>query len=146
MGVALFIVAERPVEGLDMFVDGKALAHCRPAGARDRGGRQSQRHLDALARDAVVRPLMDFFSASPDDIHMLLGDEDEAPEEIEMPPEQWFTASEGLATVRGLRAHLTAHPDSAEEVDRLIEDLRQFEEVLSRLDAEGVRWHLSVDV
>jgi hypothetical protein len=146
MGVALFIVPERPVEGLDTFVDGKALAHCRPAGAKDRGGRQAESHLEALAREAGVQSLMEFFSASPDDVRALLGEEDEEPQKMELPPEQWFPASEGLASVRGLLAHLMTHPEAAADVDRLIEDLRQFEEVLSQLNAAGIRWHLAVDI
>jgi len=146
MGVALFIVAERPVEGLDTFVDGKALAHCRPAGAKARGGRQAGRHLEALARQASVRPLMEFFSESPDNIRSLLDEEGGEVTEIDMPPERWFPASEGLASVRGLLSHLATHPETTAEVERVIEDLRQFEEVLGQLDAAGVQWHLAVDI
>jgi hypothetical protein len=144
MGVALFIVAERTVEGLDTFVDGKALARCRPAGAKERLGRASMRHLETLARQAGVWPLMEFFSEDPKSAYALIAEEGEEPPD-DLPPEQWFSAAEGLATIRGLLAYLTTHPDAAAEVDRLIEDLRQFEEVLSRLEEEGIRWHLAVD-
>ena len=144
MGVALFIVAERPVDGLDTFVDGKALAHCRPADAKRAGGRRAARHLEMLAHEAGVQPLEEFFSASPDDVRTLLDEEDDTPDG-ELPPEEWFPAADGVATVRGLLAYLTAHPDAAADVDRLIEDLRQFEEVLGQLDGAGVRWHLAVD-
>ncbi len=54
MGVALFIVAEREVEGLDVFVNGKALARCDD--------------LDRLAIAAGVRPLMDYLSQSFEDL------------------------------------------------------------------------------
>ncbi len=110
MSVALFIVTERPVEGLETFVDGKALAHCRPAGAKGRGGRQSSRHLETLAREAGARPLMEFFSISPDEARALLDFEGGTVPGINLPPEQWFSPVEGLATVRGLLAHLAAHP------------------------------------
>jgi hypothetical protein len=89
---------------------------------------------------------MEFFSASPDDVRALLADEDEEPPEVGLPPEEWFPAADGLVTVRGLLAYLKAHPEAAAEVDRLIENLRQFEEVLGQLDAAGVCWHLAVDV
>jgi hypothetical protein len=145
MGVALFIVADRSVDEMDIFVNGKALAHCRPAGAKDRGGRQADRHLETLARQAGVRPLMEFFSASPEDILALFSEQDEEPPEVELPPEQWFSPDEGLTTVRGLLAYLEIHPDAAAEVDRLIEDLREFEEVLVGLNAAGAKWHLAVD-
>jgi hypothetical protein len=146
MGVALYIATERAVEGLDTFVDGKALAQCRPAGHKRGSGKASARHLETLARNAGVRPLMEFFSASPDSLSDLIGEADEELPPIELPPEQWFPASEGLETVRGLIAYLADHPDAAEEVDRMLADLRGFEEVLGRLEGAGVRWHLAVDI
>ena len=145
MGVAFFIVAERPVEGLDTFVDGKALAHCRPAGTEARGGRQMGQHLEELARQAGVRPLMEFFSEDPDNIRSFLDEEDGEVSDIDIPPEQWFPASEGLVSVRGLLSYLATHPETTSDVERVIEDLRQFEEVLGQLDAAGVQWHLAVD-
>ncbi len=98
-----------------------------------------------LARQAGVRPLMEFFGASPEDVSELIGEEDEGSPPIELPPERWFPASEGLATVRGLLEYLSSRPDAAEELDRLVEDLRGFEEVLGRLEQAGVGWHLAVD-
>ena len=49
MGAALFIIAERTVEGLDTFVNGKALARCRPAGVKKQPGRAAGQHLETLA-------------------------------------------------------------------------------------------------
>ena len=101
MGVALFIVTAREVEGLDTFVDGKALAHVDD--------------LDGLARAACVPALMDFFSQSPDDLLSLFGEEGDdgelhLPEGTEAPPVEWFDADAGLATVRGLLRLLTETP------------------------------------
>ncbi len=146
MGVALFIVPEREVEGLDTFVDGKALAHLKD--------------LDSLASEAGVRPLMEFFSAGPDDLLGILGEEGDdgelhLPAGIESPEVAWFDAGDGLVTVRGLLRHLANHPEKdvlpgltreGVRADWLVEDLRQFEQVLLGLDRAGVRWHLSVDV
>jgi hypothetical protein len=145
MGAALFIVPEREIEGFDPFVNGKALARCRPAGARKWLGRAGGDHLARLAQEAEVRPLMEFFSLNPEEALSMIEDLGGDPPEGDLPPEQWFPASEGLETVRGLLAYLATHPDAADEVEALVEDLRQFEEVLGRLDAEGVSWHLSVD-
>jgi hypothetical protein len=139
MGVAFFIVPERDVEGLDMFVDGKALAHVD--------------NLDDLAHAAGVRPLMEFFSHSPDDLLGLFGEEGDdgelhLPEGTEAPPVEWFDAEAGLATVRGLLHVLTERPEALRRADpgRVVEDLRGFEEVLAGLAGAGVRWHLSVDI
>ncbi len=52
MSAALFIVPEREVPGLDVFVNGKALGHAK--------------ELDGLAERAGVHPLMDFFSVDPE--------------------------------------------------------------------------------
>ncbi|HEY2153985.1 MAG TPA: hypothetical protein VGH33_00045, partial [Isosphaeraceae bacterium] len=122
MGVALFIVPEREVEGLDTFVDGKALAHVKD--------------LDGLAREAGVRPLMEFFSAGPDDLLGILGEEGDdgemhLPAGIEPPEVAWFDARDGLVTIRGLLRHLADHsekdvlPGLTREgvgADRLVED------------------------
>jgi len=137
MSVALFIVPEREVDGLDTFVDGKALAQVDD--------------LDAIAEAAGVRPLMEFFSAGPDDYLQIVGEEGDdgelhLPEGIEPPEEAWFAAEEGLETVRGLLRQVAAHPDSVDRADYVLEDLRGFEEVLAGLAQAGVRWHLAVDL
>jgi hypothetical protein len=134
MGVALFIVPEREIDDFDPFVNGKAL------------GRSED--LGQIAEDAGVSPLMSFFSASSVDIAGLLGDDDddeseEAPEPIDA---DWFDPDAGLTTVRGLIRHLSDHPQAAGNTEELLDDLQEFETVLSRLAREGVRWHLAVDV
>jgi hypothetical protein len=136
MSTALFIVPEHEVEGLDTFVDGKALAHVKD--------------LDGLAHAAGVRPLMDFFSETEGDLLGVFGEEGDdgelhLPEGMEVPETAWFDAATGLETVRGLLRYLAAHPDAIPRSRSVVEDLRGFEEVLSGLDKAGVRWHLSVD-
>ena len=105
MGVAIFIVAEREVEGLDLSVDGKALARCK--------------YLEGLAREVGVRPLMEFFSMSDEEAASLLGNDDDDDDDEEtdpetpatnLPPERWFEAEEGLMTVRGLLKRLEQGP------------------------------------
>ena len=133
MGVALFIVAEREVPGLDTFVNGKALGRAKP------------RQLDRLAQAAGVRPLGEFYSISPEEaVAAVEGFGGEMPAGG-YPPERWFPAEDGLASVRGLLAHLAASPDAIREVDAIRDDLQQFQEVLSGLAAAGVGWHLAVD-
>ena len=131
MSVALFIVAERDVPGFDVFVNGKALGHAK--------------HLDRLAEHAGVRPLMAFFSQDPVEAASFLEDEGIEPPEGGFPPVEWYSAKDGLRTVRGLLSYLAEHPNAVPGVPALVEDLRQFESVLSRLASEGVRWHLAVD-
>jgi hypothetical protein len=145
MGVAYFIVPERPVDGVETVVDGKALAHCRPQGVERAKGRNVGKHFETLARDAGVRPLMEFFSVAPEDVISLLSETGDEPPPDDLPPEAWFSATEGLRTVRGLIAHLEAVSDAAADQDRLLSDLREFERVLDQLEAADVRWHLAID-
>ncbi len=131
MSVALFIVAEHEVAGLDTFVNGKAL------------GRSN--HLDRLSERASVRPLMEFFSIAPEEAAAFIEEAGgEVPKEG-LPAEQWFSAEDGLATVRGLLDCLSASPRAVANGKAIVSDLREFETVLSRLAIEGVRWHLAVD-
>jgi hypothetical protein len=133
MSTALFIVPEREVPGLDVFVNGKALGHCKP------------RHLERLAKQAGVRPLMGFFSQDPEEAAAFCEDAGAEPPEGGFPAEEWFPAEEGLTTVRGLLTSLRAHPAEVPNSSGLIEDLERFESVLGGLASEGVGWHLAVD-
>jgi hypothetical protein len=132
MGVALYIMPEREVAGLEVYVNGKAL------------GRSDQ--LDRLAERAGVRPLMEFFSQDPAEAAAFLEAEEVEPPAEGFAPERWFSATEGLATVLGLISYLEANGAAIPESSALIEDLREFESVLSQLASEGVGWHLAVDL
>jgi hypothetical protein len=131
MGVALFIVPEREIPGLDVFVNGKALGH--------------SKELDRLAERAGVSPLMEFFSENPESAAAFCEDAGGDPPEEGFPAEEWFPAEDGLTTVRGLLSYLEANPTEVRDSSALIEDLKEFESVLSRLASEGVGWHLAVD-
>ena len=132
MGVALYIMPERDVAGLEVYVNGKAL-----------GGSEQ---LDRLAERAGVRPLMEFFSQDPAEAAASFDAEEVEPPAEGFDSERWFSATEGLATVVGLISYLEANGGAIPESSALIEDLREFESVLSQLASEGVGWHLAVDV
>jgi hypothetical protein len=131
MSVALFIVPEREIPDLDVFVNGKALGH--------------SKELDRLAERAGVRPLMEFFSENPESAAAFCEEAGADAPEDGFPPEQWFPAEEGLTTVRGLLSYLEANPTDVRDSSAIIGDLKEFESLLGRLASEGVGWHLSVD-
>lgn len=135
MSVAYFIVPERAVPELDCFVNGKALA------------RVSDGAIERVCREAGVRSLMEFFSQDPEETAAFCEDSGIAAPPGGFPPEQWFTATEGLLTVRALLARVGELAATAPEwaADGVADDLRQYEEVLAALDRAGVRWHLAVD-
>ncbi len=92
MSIALFIVAERKVRGLATDVNGKAL------------GRSN--NLEKLAKQAGVRPLMDFFSVDPEEAAAMTEELGREAPVGGFPPVQWHPAVDGLVTVHGMLAHL----------------------------------------
>ena len=94
--------------------------------------------LEPFCESLGVASLMDFFSMSEaEQRHWEV-------EEAQLFPEQWFAATDGLATVRALLAHLAAHPIEGVKESALT-DLENFEAALSWAEREQVRWHLSID-
>src|ERR1700733_12251992 len=90
MSASMYIVVEGEDPGFDIFVNGHALA-------------RNEDSLEKLAGRLQVAPLLEFFSADENSRELLLeegaGDPDWAPN---LPEPQWFSASEGLKTVRAL--------------------------------------------
>lgn len=125
MSAAFFIVLDQAVD-FDTAVNGKALARAEAA-------------LEGVALELGVTPLMDFYSTSPEAL----------PEEVTTLvvafKEEWFTADDGLLTLRVLLAHLAATPLDDVNNGAVIIDLKQFEQVLAQAAAQDVRWHLEVD-
>jgi hypothetical protein len=132
MSVAWYIVLERKISGFDHDVDGKALSG-------------AGKVLDALAGDAGVQPLMDFFSASPEELAGFSEDQgiDLKEKAIKLPPEKWFSADEGLKTVRALIQ--AVDNGKTEHADKILDDLKEFKKVLEVARNNGVGWHLAVD-
>lgn len=154
MGVALFVSFEQEIPGLNGWeMDGKSLASNLDA-------------LDETVSQLGLPPLLDFYSASPEDYSNLLGEEVDLleagdVEEIESdsseidltgsipeetPNEQWFLPADGLRTVRGLDAHIRRHPEAYEHVDALLADLGDLDRYLSAAAEHDVRFHLSFDL
>jgi hypothetical protein len=132
MSVALYIVLERHVLGFDHHVNGKALGH---AGEL----------LDVLAEKAGTKPLMEFFSASPEEMSEIVASHGVAVEKNAtlFPTERWFPAEEGLMTIRGLRE--AARTEKLDNLEKILADLDEFERVLKGAKEHGVGWHLAVD-
>lgn len=127
MGAAFYIVLEKQIPGLDAVIDGKMLS-------------KAEERLAEVATRLGVRPLMEFFSMNPEEAGSFL--EGEGLDDVEVPPEQWFPAEEGLRTVQALLAEVGASP----ELQNAKEDLLGLERVLKVAQKNGVRWHLGVDV
>lgn len=133
MAASMYIVVEGEDPGYDIFVNGRALA----------------RHEDALEKLALrlgVRPLIEFFSADENSMSLLIEEGAGNPELMRrLPPPQWYTPEDGLATVRALLAALRDDPlQLGTEGSQVLGELEEYERVLERAGRAGHRWHLAV--
>jgi len=124
--MALYISLQKKIEGFDESVDGKGVARAEAA-------------LDKIARKLGVTPLMDFFSASAEEMKDFDVDIPDAP------PATFFDGNAGLRTVQALRAYLEQHPKELKDGAWVLDDLKEFERVLSKAAEHCVGWHLCVD-
>ena len=65
------------------------------------------------------------------------------PSKMRLPPEQWFTAAEGLKTVRGLATWVNANLNDFKQPNPILRDLKAVEALLIAAEAAGVRFHFS---
>lgn len=122
MGARRYIVLEKKIDGLDTVMDVQNLS----------------RHIESLdkaARELGVRPLSDFFSLSLADVAEFMDGGDA----IELPPDQDFSACDGLATVRALLAHRSV------QTGQVHEDLLACERILRLAAERGVGWHFQAE-
>lgn len=130
MGVAIYIQPKIEIEDFDDLVDGKAVAGV------------NEETWDGFCRELGVTSLMELASQNPEELNDLM---DELEEDMELPDEQWFPASEGLKTVKALIAHLELNPGAVFDVGAVLEDLKGYERVLERFDREGIEFHFALD-
>jgi hypothetical protein len=132
MAASLYIVVEGEDPGYDTFVNGHALARNEDA-------------LERLAEHLNVNSLLDFFSADENSMALLLEQGAGNPEWARhLPRPQWFTAAEGLLTVRALIDFIAATPAAlGSETPPVLLELREYDRVLSKTAQRGLRWHLA---
>ena len=133
MAASMYIVVEGEDPGFDIFVNGRALARHEDA-------------LEKLAGSLGVKPLIDFFSADENSMSLLIEEGAGNPELMKrLPPPQWYFGSEGLATIDALLSALQDEPQLlGTEGIQVLEELQEYERVLRKTDARGLRWHLAV--
>ena len=62
---------------------------------------------------------------------------------MRIPPEVWFTATEGLKTVRALAEHVYANLNNFKQPNPIMKDLKAAEALLVAAESAGVRFHFS---
>jgi len=133
MAASMYIVVEGEDPGFDIFVNGRSLV----------------RHEDVLEHLALrlgVRPLIEFFSADENSMSLLIEEGAGNPELIrQLPPPQWYSPADGLATVRVLLESLDENPQLlGAEGPQVASELREYAVVLEKTQARNMRWHLAV--
>lgn len=132
MSVALFIVPEREIEGFDHFVNGKYISH------------ESDAKLNKFCKKIGVPSLYKYCSQNPDELADLIeGEGVDVPDDL--PPLEWFDASEGIRTIQAMLNELGKGNSPFKNTEGVIEDLKEYENVLQRLELEGIRWHMELD-
>lgn len=125
-----YVILEREIPGFDVYVNGHALS------------KESNR-LERLGKQIGVKPLLSFFSVSQGELTSLLDGADPADLDIKSEKEQWFSAEDGLNTVRALMDHL--RKTQSTDKGQLINELREFERVLVAAHEQNIGWHLGID-
>ena len=121
----LYINLEKPIRGCNPTVDlyGRALSDYSEA-------------LEKVADRLKIPSLMSFYGDDPDI---------EESSRRKKPKYTWHDASAGLATIRGLQAHLQSKPKAVSHSAAILEELKGFEAVLVKAEKKNIRWHLAVD-
>jgi hypothetical protein len=132
MAASLYIVVEGEDPGFDTFVNGRSLA-------------RNEESLERLAAALRVTPLLEFFSADENSMALLAEQGSANSEWAEhLPAPQWFSPTQGLATVRALLEFLTAVPAAlGTETPGVRDELREYERVLQKTARYHLRWHLA---
>src|SRR5258706_11170207 len=99
--------------------------------------------LDSAARVCGVTAITSLLSESQAALIAQLKSEGFDPAKMRLPPEQWFAAAEGLKTVRGLAAHVTANLNNFKQPNPIIRDLKAVETLLIAAEAAKVGFHFT---
>ena len=132
MGVSIYVSLERDIVGVDpLAINGKPLSKAVDV-------------LDDWVKTNGLTPVMEMVSSPPDEIADLMDvDVDDLPEHLAA--EQWFSATDGLKTIRAMIAYLQGHPTAVKASDDVLADLQDIEAVLISAEQAQVKFHFSMD-
>lgn len=136
MALAIIITLEKE------FADTPATAVYAKAAAGKALARESDR-LDSAARRCSVTALTAMLSESQAVLIEQLRADGFDPAKMRLPPEQWFTAGEGLKSLRGLIAHVTANLNDFKQPNPILRDLKACEALLVAAETAGARFHFT---
>lgn len=124
----------------------KDLPDASAAYAKSQTGKALARELervDFAARKCKVAQPSSLLSEDPAALIAQMKEDGFDPSKMRVPPEQWFPAADGLATVRGLIGHVGANLNDFKQPNPILRDLKAAEALLAAAEAEGVRFHFT---
>ena len=134
MAQAILITLEKEVPGASEAYakgkTGKALA------------RETDK-LDSAARRRRVTPPTSLLSENAAALIAEMQAQGFDPSKMRVPPEQWFAAADGLATVRALAGYVGENLNDFKQPNPILRDLKAAESLLAAADAAGVRFHFT---
>lgn len=128
MGVSYYIILEKESNEIDLEVCGKGIA-------------KDIENLDKIAKKIGVIPLSNFYSINEESMLDLLGEDFDS---IDVPPESWFDANDGLKTVHALLDYV--QNNNLDLNKNTIVDLMDFERILKAAVVESSKWYLAMDI
>lgn len=134
--LAFFIVVDKKDSGFDTMVNGKFLS-------------KEAESLRKISKALGIKELEDFVSYSPDEARELMEDiglEEEDIKGVSVPNLKWHEPQEGLDWVKAVAKHIKANPKAVKNAKGVFEDLKEYEVVLAKAKAVGVKWNLQVDL
>ncbi|MBC7782450.1 MAG: hypothetical protein H7144_01315 [Burkholderiales bacterium] len=129
MALAFVVTLQSPLPGVKEAA-GKALA------------READR-LDTSARSRGVTALTSLLSENQEALIAQLKEEGFDPTKMRIPPEKWYSAAEGLKTVRALTEYVTANLNNFKQPNPILRDLKAAEAVLVAAEAKGIGFHFT---
>ncbi|RLW69812.1 MAG: hypothetical protein B6D71_08870 [gamma proteobacterium symbiont of Stewartia floridana] len=125
MSTAFYIALEKDDVEFDTFVNGKAIADV----ADD---------LNELCESNNIKAIDDFLSQDPSEFL----DDFELPDDFEI---KWYEAQEGLDYFTSLIGLINAN-DCNFNKEEVVSDLNEYLDVLQKVKAANLKWHLELDI
>ena len=104
--------------------------------------RESDR-LDSAAHSRGVAPLTSLLSERQAVLRAQMEANGFDPSKMRLPPELWYSAAEGLKTVRALADYVTAHLNHFKQPNPILRDLKAAEAILAAAETAGVKFHFA---
>ncbi len=133
MALAIIVTLEKEIPALAAYTKsgtGKALA------------REAER-LDYAARCCKVPDIPSLLSENPAVLAAQMREDGFDPSKMRLPPEQWYSATDGLKTVRALHEYVSANVNNFKQPNPILRDLKAAEALLVAAEAAGVRFHFT---